>query len=166
MGKPQAGHNSNARTEDIQALAVRYADADEKSQELNDERSEIREKIKDMGLDTKAWQDEIKRAKGSLKKREGYDESANEIRSAIGQMDMEDLWSHVIERADRLEKEREEKRAAKDKEKKSADEYKAAADRKPKNPKIITGKDAASGEKVEDIGAAQAAAYQKAHGTA
>jgi len=92
------GDNSEAVTENIQKLAVRYAKCDEESGVLNDERKEIRDVIQGMDLDTKAWQHEITRAKNSLKKREGYDESANTIRDAIGQMDMEELWGHVIQR--------------------------------------------------------------------
>lgn len=158
------GHNSEKTTDRIQALAVRYAKADEQSMALNDERAEIREEIKDMGFDTKAWQDEIKRAKNSLKKREGYDESASVIRSAIGKMDMEDLFEHVLRR----EREKEQAREAKKAEKAKDDEYKPAAERKPKAGKVISGKDAAAGEKADDepsVGEQQAAAYNAAHGT-
>lgn len=161
------GHNSEKTKDRIQALAVRYAKADEQSMALNDERAEIREEIKEMGFDTKAWQDEIKRAKNSLKKREGYDESAKVIRGAIGEMDMEDLFDHVLRREREKEEARAEKKSAKAKEKAKDDEYKPAAERKPKNGKVVSGKDAAAGEKADDdVGTQQAAAYQAAHGSA
>lgn len=109
----QVGHNSGHVNEQIKELAARYAKADEESGKLNDERAKIREEIEGLGLDTKAWQDEIGRAKRDLKKKDGYDESVAVIRGALGQMNMEDLFAHVA----RKEREKEEARAAKAKEK-------------------------------------------------
>lgn len=145
MAQP-IGHNSEANVKDrIQELAAQYAKCDEASQELNDERAEIREEIKDLGLDTKAWQYEIGRAKQSLKKREGYDESAAVIRDALGDMKMEDLFAHVLRR----DKEKAEEREARKNERKAKnDEFKPATERAPKAGKVISGKDAAAGEAV------------------
>jgi len=137
MTKTQIGHNSEARQDKIQALAARYAETHKASQELNDERAEIREEVGEMGLDKKAWQDQINRAVQNLKKRDGYDESSKEISDALGQMDMEQLWSHVAERKARKEKEREDRKAAREKEAATNDKYKAAPDRKPKEGKVL-----------------------------
>lgn len=131
MAKPQAvesniGHNSESRIEAIQELAVKYAKTHEESQKLNDERAKIRATIKDMDLDTKAWQDQITRALQDLKKRDGYDKSAEEISEALGQMDMAQLWKHVFEREERKNAERQAKKEAKEKEK---------ADKPKKNPR-------------------------------
>jgi hypothetical protein len=125
------GHNSV--NERIKALAARYAKADEASMELNDERADIRAEIKDMGFDTKAWQDQISRAKQSLKKKEGYDESARAIQAALGEMDMDDLFEHVLRREREKVEEREERKAQKERD----EEYKPAPERKPKAGKSI-----------------------------
>lgn len=137
------GHNSGTEgvKDQIQDLAAKYAKCDEASQELNDERAEIREKIKDMGLDTKAWQYEINRAKQSLHKREGYDESASVIRDALGEMKMEDLFAHVLRR----DKEKADDREARKSERKAkADEFKPATERAPKASRLVSGQDAAA----------------------
>lgn len=149
MAAKSIGHNSgeDSQKEKIQELMAQYAKCDEASQELNQERAEIREKVRDLGLDTKAWQYEIQRAKQSLKKREGYDESTDVIRDAFGEMKMEDLFAHVLRR----DKEKAEQRETRKTERKQkADEYKPATERAPKNAKVITGKDAAAGEGVDN----------------
>lgn len=159
------GHNSGHVADKIKELAVRYAKADEQSMTLNDERAKIREEIADLGLDTKAWQDEIGRAKRDLKKKDGYDESVSSIRAALGDMNMEDLFAHVA----RKEREKEETRAAKakEREKEKADAKAAEKAAKPaKEPKAkkVTGKDAAAGEGLS-TGEAQAQAMLAAgHG--
>lgn len=133
------GHNSNSRVEQIQAIVARYAETHRKSQELNDERSELRGEAKDLGLDTKALQEEVRLSMEAATntKREGFDESAKEIREAIKGMNAEEVWKHVFERNARKNKEREEKLAAKEKAKKSADSFKPAPDRKPKPVKSV-----------------------------
>lgn len=155
MSIPQAGHNSQNRQQDIQALVARYADSHEESQKLNDERGKIREKAADLGLDTKAFQDQVKRSLQDLKKREGYDESAKEVAEAIGKMNPSELWAHVFERAERIEQERAERKTAREKEKSKADEFKAAPERKPKAGKSV---------KTSSVGKAQSEAYLEAHG--
>jgi len=109
------GDNSSETVEKIQGFAVEYAECDEASQELNDKRKNIRDRIKDLDLDTKAWQDAINRAKASLRQRDGYDESLAVINAAIGQMDMSELWGHVERRKEAQQKAREEKKAEKQK---------------------------------------------------
>lgn len=136
------GHNSGHVNETIKELAGRYAKADEASAELNDERAKIREEIAALGLDTKAWQDEIGRAKRDLKKKDGYDESVSVIRGALGELNIEDLFAHVARKEREKEetrnakaKEREEKQKAKDeaKPKKSVGEQQAEAIQKSLN---------------------------------
>ena len=107
------GHNSN-QAEELQKFIVEYAKCDEESQELNDRRSEIRHKVKDMGIDPKAFVAEVNRSKQNLKKREGYDEDCQTVRGVIGDMDMKELWSHVFERAEKRNAEREAKKKAKE----------------------------------------------------
>lgn len=109
----EKGHNSDGHIEKLQDLIVQYAKCDEASQELNDERKDIRDAVKDMGEDPKAFVAEVNRSKRNLRQREGYDESAKSVRDVIGDMNMEELWSHVFERAEKKNKEREDKKAAK-----------------------------------------------------
>ena len=135
---PKSGDNVK---DFIIEMAVEYAKCDKESQKLNDRRKDIRDKMEDKGLDKKAWQDAINRAKKSLKKRDGYDESLDTINKALGQLDMDDLWSHVIDRDKAKEAARDAKKAeakkAKAKEKAKDDEFKAAPERKPSNVKSI-----------------------------
>ena len=131
---PKSGDNVK---DFIIEMAVEYAECDKESQALNDRRKEIRDKMEDKGLDKKAWQDAINRAKKDLKKRDGYDESLTTINNALGQLDMEELWSHVIEREEAKEAAREERKKAKAAEKANDDEYKPAPERKPKAVKSI-----------------------------
>ena len=133
----EVGHNLSKLKEDIQAMAVEYAKCDEESQKLNDKRAEIRTKAKDLGLDTKAWQDEIGRAKRDLKKKDGYDESAQIIREALGDMDMDDLFSHVLKREAEKEAAKEARKKERDEARAKADSYKSAPERKPKNAKSL-----------------------------
>lgn len=121
---PNIGNNYDKLKEQIQEMAVDYAKCDKESQILNDKRADIRERAKDLGLDTKAWQNEIQRAKQRLKIREGYDESAEIIRDALGDMDIEDLFEHVLKK----EREKEEQKEEKAKKKTAK---KAAKDEKP-----------------------------------
>jgi len=114
------GHNSDTIKEKIQQMAVDYAKCDEESQVLNEQRADIRARADELGLDTKAWQNEINRIKQSLKKKEGYDESAAVIRDALGEMKIEDLFEHVIRKDKEKREAREEKKAEKAKLKKEA----------------------------------------------
>ena len=111
----EAGIGDNSIVEKIQGFAVEYSECDEKSQELNDKRKSIRDRVKGLDLDPKAWQDAISRAKNTLKKRDGYDESLAVINNAIGQMDMAELWGHVERRKEAQQKAREDKKAEKQK---------------------------------------------------
>lgn len=110
----EIGHNSEDRTEQIQDLVIEYVDTRRQSQELNDTRKVIREKADKIGIDPGAFQDQVRRAEKDLKKRDGYDESAKEVADAIGQMDPEELWAYVFERAEKKNQERAEKKAEKD----------------------------------------------------
>lgn len=153
MAKTAIGHNSDQRTQKIQELVARYAKCDEESQALNDKRADIRKVAKEeLDLDPKAFINEVNRAKQDLKKRDGHDESAQEVRDAIGQMNPQELWAHIFEREERKNKEREERKAAKLKEKAAEDKFKPAPDRKPK--------------KGKSVGELQAQAYMDAHGNA
>lgn len=127
------GDNSKGLHDKIKKMAVDYAKCDEQSMELNAKRAEIRERAKGLGLDTKAWQDEIGRMKQSLKKKDGYDESRAIIQDALGDMPAEDLFAHVA----RMEREKEEARESKKAEKEKADTFKPATERKPKNEKTL-----------------------------
>lgn len=177
----EIGHNSKEFEEGLQKLVVDYVDCDRQSMELNDKRADLRELAeRKYGLDKGAFQAEIARTKRELKQRDEYDESVKTMRGVLKQMDMEELWSHVIEREEAKTKAREEEKEEKAKKKAAAkkaaeeqkakdDEYKPAAERKPKAAKVVSGKDAAAGEKSEEtasIGEQQAAAFQQAHGNA
>lgn len=131
------GDNSKVLKEQIQKMAVDYAKCDEESMKLNDRRAEIRQKVKDLGLDTKAWQDEIGRMKADMKKKEGYDESRAVIQDALGDMVAEDLFAHVARREAEKEAAREAKRKERESEKEKADTFKPATERKPKAAKSV-----------------------------
>lgn len=163
--KAQPGHNSKSTTEQLKTYVAQYVKCDEKSMELNNERTEIRSKVEELGIDTKTFQDAVAGAKKDRRKKEGYDESMKVMTEVLGDMNQDDLFAYL----DKREEEKEQARAAKakerEKEKAKADEFKPAAERKPKNSKVISGKDAASGEKPEpekSIGEQQAAAIAAA----
>lgn len=105
------GHNS---VEQKQEWVVRYVKCDEESQILNDERAAIRAEVKEAGEDPKAFVNEVNRSKQALKKRAGFDESCQAFREVIGDMDPEELWKHVFDRADKKNKAREEKKKKKE----------------------------------------------------
>jgi len=152
------GHNSASTKDQIKDFVAKYVKCDERSQELNDDRAAIRTKVEELGLDTKAFQDAVSRAKKDRRKKEGYDESLKVIVEALGEMNQDDLFAYMDKREEEKEKAREAK-------KEKADKFKDAPDRKPKNAKVVSGKDAASGEKPgQSIGQQQAAAYLAAHG--
>lgn len=140
------GSNSQPTKDRIKDFVAAYVACDEKSAEINDERAGIRERVKDLGLDTKAFQDAVSRAKKDRSKKEGYDESMQIIVEALGEMDQDDLFSFIDERREEKERLREEKKA-------KADEFKPAAERAPKN-----------GKSVKPDGVAQADAYLAANG--
>lgn len=162
MTSAKIGHNLTSTKDQIKTFVGQYVKCDEKSQELNDERADIRAKVEELGLDTKAFQDAVSRAKKDRRKKEGYDESMAVIKDALGEMNHDDLFAYM----DKREEEKEKAREAKAKEKAKADEFKPAAERKPKNSKVISGKDAAAGEKPEtaekSVGEQQAAAIAAA----
>lgn len=142
------GHNTGPIKDQIKDYVSKYVSCDEKSAALNDERTEIRAKVEELGLDTKAFQDAVARCKKDRKKKEGYDESMKVIVDALGEMNMDDLFSWQDNREAKKAKEREDKAKKREEEKKKADEFKPAAERKPKPGKVISGKDAAAGETV------------------
>lgn len=158
------GHNIDDKAKKIIAD---YSESLARSAEENDIRKDLRDQWEELGQDTKALQDGISRSKKSLKLREGYDESMayfNKLHDEMG--GSENLFSWVVEREEEKQKERDAKKAEREKQKAKDDEYKPAAERKPKNGKVVSGKDAASGEKADDdVGTQQAAAYQAAHGS-
>lgn len=158
------GHNSTSTKDQIKTFVGQYVKCDEKSQELNDERAEIRAKVEELGLDTKAFQDAVSRAKKDRRKKEGYDESMAVIKDALGEMNHDDLFAYMDKREEEKEAARAAKAKEREKEKAKADEFKPAAERKPKNGKVISGKDAAAGEKAEEksVGEQQAAAIAAA----
>lgn len=126
------GDNSKIINQKIQEMAADYAKADEESMKLNDKRAEIRKRAEELGLDTKAWQDMIGRAKRDLKKKDGYDESCAVIQSALDGLNMEDLFAHVARREAEKEAAREARKAEREAEKAKNDEFKPATERKPK----------------------------------
>ena len=127
------GHNVFSTKEQIKQYVAQYVHCDEQSQLLSDERLKIREKVSELGLDTKAFQDAVSRAKKDRKKKDGYDESLRIIVEALGELNHDDLFAYI----DRRELEKEKAREAREKAKEKADEFKAAPDRKPKNAKAI-----------------------------
>lgn len=130
------GDNSKVLKEQIQKMAVDYAKCDEESMKLNDRRAEIRQKAKDLGLDTKAWQDCISRLKSDMKKKEGYDESVVVINEALDEV-AEDLFAHVARREAEKEAAREAKRKEREAEKAQNETFKPATERKPKAAKSV-----------------------------
>lgn len=160
------GHNIDEKAKKI---ITEYSESLSRSAEENDTRKELREKWEELGHDTKALQDGISRSKKSLKLREGYDESMayfNKLHEEIG--GSESLFSWVVKRDEEKQNERDAKKAEREKQKAKDDEYKPAAERRPKAGKVVFGKDAAAGEKADDehsVGEQQAAAYQAAHVT-
>lgn len=133
----EIGHNTDGLKQAIQQMAVDYAKCDEESMKLNAKRAEIRDRAKGLGLDTKAFQDEINRMKKDLSKKEGYDESRLIIQEALGDMVAEDLFAHVERMQREKEAAREAKRKEREDEKVKADSFKPATERKPKNTKTI-----------------------------
>jgi len=136
------GHNSASTKDQIKAHIAEYVKCDEQSQVLNDKRTDIRGKVEELGLDTKAFQDAVSRAKKDRRKKEGYDESLKVIVEALGDMNQDDLFAYLDKREDEKEKAREAKAKEREKQKAKDDEFKPAAERKPKP----SGKDAAAGE--------------------
>lgn len=110
-----ASIGDNGREEQIQELIIQYVGTRKKSQELNDERAGIRKQVKELKLDTTEFQNQIRKAESDLKKREGAEETAKEISAIIAKLDPAALWDFVFEREEKKNKEREEKKAAKDK---------------------------------------------------
>ena len=175
------GHNIDKFEEDLKEIVAEYVESLKRSDDENQIRAELREKAEEKGLDKKALQDSVARAKSSLKKREGYDEGMALMTKIVDDMGgAENIFSWYIDKQkekeearDAARKEREKQKTAKKKakaeEKAKDDKYKPAPERKP-GPAIskpVSGKDAAAGEGVgadNDVGAQQAAAYQKAHG--
>lgn len=148
------GHNSASTVEQLKEHVARYVQCDQRSQELSDERTEIREKVADLGLDTKAFQDAVNRAKKDRRKKEGYDESMKVMTDVLGDMNQDDLFAYL----DKRERAKEEERAAKAKEREKANKEAKAANEKEKK---VTGKDAAAGEGLT-TGEAQAQAIMSA----
>lgn len=126
------GHNKEDR---IKELSAKYADCDRKSAELNDERTAIRNEIKDLGEDSKAFQDNIARLKKDRRKKQGYDESFEFIRGIVGQISQDDLFGWMDDRDAKKQAERDAKSKAREAQKAKDDTFKPAPERKPKQPK-------------------------------
>jgi chromosome segregation ATPase len=97
--KKQHEKMSNSKKQELTDLAYKYASCDEKSQELNDERKHIREQVKALGEDPKAFQDQLKAAKRALLEKDKYYESADRLKTEVfDDMNMDDLFEHVLKR--------------------------------------------------------------------
>jgi len=114
------GDNSDGIKENIQQMAADYAECDKDSGAINDKRKDIRDRAETLGIDKKAWQDEISRMKKSLRKKAGYDESVAVVRDALGDLDAEDLFSHVTRKDEEKKAAREAAKTLKEKEKRAA----------------------------------------------
>jgi hypothetical protein len=151
----------------IRDAAYRYSESLKRSAEENDYRAGIRDEMEGIGLDTKAFQDRISRMKKDLNKKEGYDEADNVIKEALKDDTPEDLFKWQIQREEKKREEQEARKAEKEEQKAKDDEYKPAPERKPKQGKSVSGKDAAAGEKADDdapsVGEQQAAAFTAAN---
>lgn len=132
--------NSGSNYDDkIKELVAQYVKCDEESAVLNDKRAEIRAKVKDiLGEEaSRALQDEIARLKKDRKKKEGYDEARAEVNRIIGMMDADSLFAWQVRREAEKEAAKEAKRKEREKEKASAETFKPATERKPKNEKTL-----------------------------
>jgi len=136
MAETSIGHNT---VDQLKDAIAKYVNCDEESAKLNDKRAEIRSKVKDLGLDTKAFQDAISRLKKDRSKKDGYDESLATINGVIDGMGgaKDDLFSWMDARQLAKEKAREESKKAREAEAKKNDEFKPATERKPKNEKTL-----------------------------
>lgn len=128
----EVGNNIQPTIEQLKELVGKYVNCDEESAKLNDKRAEIRGKVKDLGLDTKAFQDAIGRLKKDRTKKDGYDDTIKVMNQALGDMGEGDLFAWMDVREAAREKERADKKAAREAEAKKADEFKPATERKPK----------------------------------
>lgn len=138
------GHNS-ATDEQLKEHVANYIQCDQKSQELSDTRAEIREKVEELGIPSKAFQDAVSRAKKDRRKKEGYDEGLATMTRVLGDMDQDDLFSYMDKREEEKAKARADKKA-------KDDAFKKAEDRAPKEGKV-----------VKSVGEQQAEAIAAAH---
>lgn len=138
------GHNS-ATDEQLKEHVANYIQCDQKSQELSDTRAEIREKVEELGIPSKAFQDAVSRAKKDRRKKEGYDEGLATMTRVLGDMDQDDLFSYMDKREEEKAKARADKKA-------KDNAFKKAEDRAPKEGKV-----------VKSVGEQQAEAIAAAH---
>lgn len=127
---------SNLENE-IKELTAKYVACDEKSALLSDERKKIRDRIEELGHDTKAFQDKISRLKKDRKKKDGYDESYKVLSTIIDNMDTDDLFAWQDRREAEKEAAKEARKKERDEARAKADSYKSAPERKPKNSKSL-----------------------------
>lgn len=139
------GHNS-ATDDQLKEHVANYIQCDQKSQELSDSRAEIREKVEELGVPSKAFQDAVSRAKKDRRKKEGYDEGLATMTRVLGDMDQDDLFSYMDKREEAKAAQRAEQKA-------KADAFKKAEDRAPKDGKVVS---------TKSIGEQQADAIAKA----
>lgn len=117
----------------IYEMAEQYSDCDEQSAKLNEERQEIRDRIKAKGISVKAFMHEYQYFKLAMYEKDGYDDGRRICHEALNKAKSGDLFAWKAE-----------------KEAKKAE----AKAKKPPNEKKA---------KKKDVGQQQAEAYQKAH---
>lgn len=127
---PKKSHNVD---DEMKEIIAKYVDCDRRSAEINDERAELRDRVKELGHDPKALQDNVARLKKDRRKKQGYDESHEFIRGIVGTFTQGELLGWMDEREIQKQKARDERNA-------KADSFKPAPERKPKEGKVIKSK--------------------------
>lgn len=115
-----SGHNIEGLEDKVKEIVSEYVESLKRSAEENDIRSDLRDRAEELGIDKKALQDGVSRAKASLKKREGYDESMEIIKSCVDDAGgAENLFKWYLDKQEAKKKEREEAREKRKAEKKA-----------------------------------------------
>jgi len=107
---PQAGSNSQKYHKEIVEAVAEYNKLDEISADCNEKRQAIRERLADMGFDTKAFEVAAKHAAWDELKRERFDISYDTCREALGAAfnSQGDLFKFSKEAKEAAEKENDE----------------------------------------------------------
>jgi len=110
------GHNSQ-EDEFFKEALVEYAQCDEDSRKLNERRKGIRDSVKARGYETSGFLESYNKAKKSLFAKDSHVKTVKRVDDAIKDVGMDDLFKDVLRRKEEAEKEKEQKKIAREKEK-------------------------------------------------
>lgn len=121
MSKSEAagvGHNSGKVSDSyLQEQARKYAAADQISAEQNEIRKQIRDDLKDAGIDPKAFQDAYNalKPKKDVEQKEEYMQSFAQCAAALDALGQESLFSYFIKKEEERKTKKAEKKDGKEK---------------------------------------------------